>query len=275
MGRFDGKVAFITGGARGQGRSHAVMMAQEGADIITLDLCGQIASVAYPMATKEDLDQTVKLVEDAGRRIVARAADVRDYEQVEEVLGEGVAEFGRLDFVLANAGILPIIGTAGQENQAFYDAVEVMLTGVMHTCEAAIPHLIANEDGGAIIITSSTAGLKALNGGNRVNRGSLGYTAAKHGVVGLMRAYALSLAQYRIRCNTVHPTGVKSPMIVNKEFDAYVNRNAGETGSWTHPLPLDSLDVSDVSKAIAFLCSDDAKFVTGVTFPVDAGMTIK
>jgi SDR family mycofactocin-dependent oxidoreductase len=251
------------------------MMAQEGADIITLDLCGQIASVAYPLATKEDLDETVRLVEAAGRRIVARVADIRDYGQVEEVLAEGVAELGRLDFVLANAGILPIIGPGGQENQAFYDAIDVMLTGVFHACEAAIPHLIANEDGGAIVITSSTAGLKALNGGQRVGRGSLGYTAAKHGVIGLMRAYALSLAPHNIRCNTVHPTGVKSPMIDNKEFEKYVNRNPGETGAWTHPLPLNSLDVSDVSKAIMFLCSDDAKYVTGVTFPVDAGMTIK
>ncbi len=276
MGRLDGKVAFITGGARGQGRSHAVLMADEGADIITLDLCGQMDSVEYPLATPEDLEETVRLVEKAGRRIVARQADVCDYDAVESVLQAGIAELGRLDFVLANAGIMPTLGVHGQQHNAFYEAVSVMLTGVFHTCEAAIPQLIQQDQGGAIVITSSTAGLKDLGGPTRASSGYLGYTASKHGVVGLMRAYANSLAPHRIRCNTVHPTGVNSPMVVNDDFVRSMQDVPAEaTNRLINPLPVELIDVSDVSRAIIFLCSDDARYVTGVTFPVDAGMCNK
>jgi SDR family mycofactocin-dependent oxidoreductase len=276
MGRLEGKVAFITGGARGQGRSHAVLMAEEGADIITLDVCAQLESCEYPLATPEDLEETVQLVEKAGRRIVARQADVRDYDAVEAVLQAGIAELGRLDFVLANAGIMPVLGERGQQHEAFYEAVSVMLTGVFHTCEAAIPPMIEQDQGGAIIITSSTAGLKDLGGPIRASSGYLGYTASKHGVVGLMRAYANSLAPHRIRCNTVHPTGVNSPMVVNDDFARYMeDAPADATVRLVNPLPVELIDMSDVSKAIIFLCSDDARYVTGVTFPVDAGMCNK
>ena len=276
MGRLEGKVAFITGGARGQGRSHAVLMAEEGADIITLDVCAQLGSVEYPLATPEDLEETVQLVEKTGRRIIARQADVRDYDAVEAVLRDGIAELGRLDFVLANAGIMPVLGERGQQHEAFYEAVSVMLTGVFHTCEAAIPPLIEQDQGGAIIITSSTAGLKDLGGPTRASSGYLGYTASKHGVVGLMRAYANSLAPHRIRCNTVHPTGVNSPMVVNDDFARYMeDAPVDATQRLVNPLPVELIDMSDVSKAIIFLCSDDARYVTGVTFPVDAGMCNK
>ena len=276
MGRLDGKVAFITGGARGQGRSHAVTMAEEGADVITLDLCQQVASVEYPMATPDDLDETVRLVEKTGQRIVARRADVRDFDAVAAVVRDGVAELGRLDFVLANAGIMPITGTQGQQRQAFYDAVEVMLTGVFHTCEAAIPTLIEQDQGGAIVITSSTAGLRGF-GANRqtATLGALGYTAAKHGVVGLMRSYANALASHRIRCNTVHPTGVNSPMVVNDAFSRFVEEHPEATGGMINPLPVELLDVSDISRAIVFLCSPDGQYITGVTLPVDGGMSNK
>lgn len=276
MGRLDGKVAFITGGARGQGRSHAVLMAEEGADIIALDLCRQMDSVEYPLATPEDLEETVRLVEKAGGRIFAQQADVCDYDAVESVLQAGIAELGRLDFVLANAGIMPTLGDHGQQHNAFYQAVSVMLTGVFHTCEAAIPQLIEQDQGGAIVITSSTAGLKDLGGPTRASSGYLGYTASKHGVVGLMRAYANSLAPHRIRCNTVHPTGVNSPMVVNDDFARSMQDIPAEAaGRLTNPLPVELIDVSDVSRAIIFLCSDDARYVTGVTFPVDAGMCNK
>jgi len=276
VGRLEGKVAFITGGARGQGRSHAITMAEEGADIITLDLCQQVASVEYPMATTEDLEETVRLVEKTGRRIVARQADVRNFDAVAAVVREGVAEFGRIDFVLANAGIMPITGPEGRERQAFYDAVEVMLTGVFHTCEAAIPTLIEQDEGGAIVITSSTAGLKGFGVNRQItSSGTLGYVAAKHGVVGLMRSYANSLASYRIRCNTVHPTGVNSPMVVNEAFNRFIEENPEATVGMINPLPVELLDVSDVSKAIVFLCSEDGQYITGVTLPVDGGICNK
>lgn len=276
MGRLDGKVAFITGGARGQGRSHAVLMAEEGADIITFDLCQQIDSVEYPMATPEDLEETVRLVEKTGRRIVARQADVRDFDAVAAVVGEGLAELGRVDFVLANAGIMPTLGAQRRESRAFYDAVDIMLTGVFHACEAAIPTLIEQDQGGAIVITSSTAGLKGLAPNRELaSAGYLGYTAAKHGVVGLMRAYANALAPHRIRCNTVHPTGVNSPMVVNEAFNRFIEENPEAISGLTNPFPVELLDVSDISKTIIFLCSSDGQYITGVTLPVDAGICNK
>ena len=217
---FEGKVAFITGAARGQGRSHAVRFAEEGADILAVDFCEQIDSVAYPMARPEDLDETVNLVEKTGRRIVAEQGDVRDFGKLKAVVAKGVSELGRIDYVLANAGILPIAGEQAQEISAYDDAVEVMLNGAYYTIEAALPALLEHGDGGAIVITSSTAGLT----GNHVrfsmrNHGGPGYFAAKHGVVGLMRYYANLLAEKNIRVNTVHPTGLASPMIVNEQIE--------------------------------------------------------
>jgi SDR family mycofactocin-dependent oxidoreductase len=267
MGQLDGKVAFITGGARGQGRSHAVMMAEEGADIITLDICTQIPSVVYQMATPEDLDETIGLVEKTGRRIVACQADVRDFDAVATVVQEGVRQLGRLDFVVANAGIMAHGG-----HQAFYDAADVLLTGVYHTCEAAIPVLIEQGQGGAIVLTSSSAGLT----GRAPNRdyggpGILGYHAAKHGVVGLMRVYANSLAPLNIRCNSVHPCGVASPMVVNEFFDQFMQNNPDAASILGNALPVTLIEPRDVSNAVVFLCSEQARYITGVTLPVDAG----
>jgi NAD(P)-dependent dehydrogenase (short-subunit alcohol dehydrogenase family) len=197
--QFEGKVAFITGAARGQGRSHAVRFAEEGADIIALDLCAQIDSVAYPLARPEDLDETVNLVEKTGRRIVAEQGDVRDFEKLKSVVAKGVSELGRIDFVLANAGILPIVGEQAQDISAFVDAINVMLNGVYYTIEAALPALLDHGDGGAIVITSSTAGLTGMRAKfSQKNHGTAGYVAAKHGVVGLMRCYANALAEKNI-----------------------------------------------------------------------------
>jgi SDR family mycofactocin-dependent oxidoreductase len=276
MARLDGKVAFITGGARGQGRSHAVLMAEQGADIITLDLCGTIGSVEYPLATAEDLDETVRLVEKTGRRIVARQADVRDFDAVSAVLGEGVNELGRLDFVVANAGIMPTLGDRGRQRQAFYDAIDVMLTGVFHTCEAAIPTLIEQDQGGAIAITSSAAGLKGMAPDRELAMaGFMGYGAAKHGVVGLMRAYANSLAPHRIRCNSIHPGGVNTPMVVNDGFTEFMEAHPDAGASLMNPMQVSLLDPSDISNAIIFLCSEEGRYITGVTLPVDAGFCNK
>ncbi len=215
--QFEGKVAFITGAARGQGRAHAVRFAEEGADIIAVDLCDQIDSVAYPMATPEDLDETVNLVEKTGRRIVAEHADVRDLERLKAVVAKGVAEFGRIDFVLANAGILPAAGEPGSRVEAFVDAVNVMLNGVYFTIVAALPAMLAHGDGGAIVITSSAAGFKPVTVDfGTASHGAAGYTAAKHGVIGVMRHFARALAEKNIRVNSVHPGGVATPMIYNE-----------------------------------------------------------
>lgn len=276
MGKLNGKVAFITGAARGQGRSHAVLFAEEGADIIAVDLCAQVGTVDYPMATPDDLEETVKLVEKQGRRIVAREADVRDFDAMKSVVAEGVAELGRLDFVLANAGIMPIVGESSQQLAAFHDAVDIMLTGVFNTVEAALPTLLAQDDGGAIVITSSSAGLKA--GGVRLStlsRGGLGYLAAKHGVVGLMRGWANALGEKNIRVNTVHPTGTNSPMVVNQQFAdfAAAHPEFGETMQNLLPTPL--IEPEDISRAMLYLCSEDGRYVTGITLPVDAGLVVR
>ena len=205
--QFEGKVAFITGAARGQGRSHAVRFAEDGADIIAFDLCDQIDSVAYPMATRDDLDETVNLVEKTGRRIVAEQGDVRDLERLKAAVANGVAELGRVDFVLANAGIMPAAGEQRYEMSAYIDAVDVLLNGVYYTVEAALPAMLEHGEGGAIVITSSVAGLNSVCPRFSVrSHGYAGYHAAKHGVVGLMRYYATTLAEKNIRVNTSRQT---------------------------------------------------------------------
>ncbi|HEY2100481.1 MAG: hypothetical protein QOI50_6567 [Pseudonocardiales bacterium] len=275
MGVLDGKVAFISGGARGQGRSHAVRLAQEGADIITFDICAPFDTVAYAQATEEDLEETVKHVESLDRRIVAKKADVRDQEAVSAVLEEGIAEFGRVDIVLANAGIMPVIGEKAQKRQAWHDAIDIMLTGVLHTCEAAIPRLIEQGDGGSIVITSSTAGLKApMRVLDVKNDGFLGYIAAKHGVIGLMRSYANSLGPYGIRCNTIHPTGVNTGMVANPEFYALAEKQPSLMEAMHNTLPVPLIEPVDISNAIVYLVSDAGRYVTGITMPVDAGAMV-
>ncbi|SEP00237.1 mycofactocin-coupled SDR family oxidoreductase [Trujillonella endophytica] len=271
MGKLEGKVAFITGAARGQGRSHAVRLAQEGADIVAVDICAQIDSVPYPMATPEDLEQTVREVEALDRRIVASRADVRDLGALERAVADGVAQLGRLDIVLANAGIAPM-GADDDPARAFADVVDVNLTGVWNTLRATAPVLVEQGDGGAIVITSSTAGLKGIGGDSP---GGQGYTAAKHGVVGLMRSYAMTLGPQGIRVNTVHPTGVNTPMVVNDFMQKWLAEDPTVAGAMTNLMPVEMLEAVDISNAIVWLVSDDARYVTGVTLPVDAGFTAK
>ena len=270
-GKLGGKVAFITGAARGQGRSHAIRLAQEGADIITVDICAQIGSVGYPMATPDDLAGTAKEVEALGRRIVARQADVRDEAGLRAAFEAGLAELGPVDIVVANAGIAPM--SLGEEpHEAWQDAIDVNLTGVFNTVEIAIPSMIERGAGGAIVLTSSTAGLMGIGGGGR---GGLGYTASKHGVVGLMRSYANVLAPHRIRVNSVHPTGVNTPMVVNDVMQQFLTSDPSLSQAMSNALPVDMVEPVDISNAIVWLVSDDARYVTGVTLPVDAGFTIK
>nr|WP_271213816.1 mycofactocin-coupled SDR family oxidoreductase [Rhodococcus wratislaviensis]GLK41079.1 3-ketoacyl-ACP reductase [Rhodococcus wratislaviensis] len=276
MGLADGKVAFISGLARGQGRSHAVRLAEEGADIIGFDICHDEPSVEYPLATPEDLDETIALVEKTGQRIHAVQADARDAEAVKKVVDDGVAEFGRLDIVLANAGIMAITGEQRLMPEAWHAGIDIMLKGVYNTVNPAIPHLRAGGRGGSIIITSSTAGL--VGGMSDGSPGVLGYIASKHGVVGLMRAWTLQLAPERIRVNTVHPTGVASPMILNEAFGRFVQEFPTIAENLQNPLPVHDngmLLPEDVTNTIMHLVSDAGQFVTGQTVVVDAGFTAR
>jgi SDR family mycofactocin-dependent oxidoreductase len=270
MGKLEGKVAFITGAARGQGRSHAIRLAQEGADIIAVDLCEQIASVPYPMSTPDDLAETAKQVEALDRRIYPAQADVRDAAALKQAFDAGTAELGPVDIVLANAGIAPM--SIHEEHDAWQDVIDVNLTGVFNTVEIAIPSMIERGQGGAIVLTSSTAGINGIGG---PSRGGLGYTAAKHGVVGLMRSYANVLAPHSIRVNTVHPTGVRTPMIINEAMEEFLAQDPQMSNAMANALPVDMVEPVDISNAIAWLVSDDARYVTGVTLPVDAGFTNK
>jgi (+)-trans-carveol dehydrogenase len=277
-GRVEGKVAFVTGAARGQGRSHAVRLAQEGADIIAVDLAGQVASVPYPMATPEDLDQTVKEVEALDRRIVATQADVRDYGALKAALDQGVAQLGRLDIVCSNAGIASFGPAAELDETTWRDMIDINLTGMWHACKAAIPHLIEGGRGGSIVITSSDAGLKGFQ--NLAH-----YVSAKHGVVGLMRTLALELAPHMIRVNSLHPTTVNTDMIQNAptyelfapdlaEKDRTKERLT-ERFQMLNAMPIPWVEPVDISNAVLFLASDEARYITGVPLPVDAGFMVK
>jgi SDR family mycofactocin-dependent oxidoreductase len=276
MGTLDGKVAFISGGARGQGRSHAVRLAKDGADIVTFDICEQIDSVPYPLGTEEELAETVEQVKGLGRRIVAAKADVRDEAAVTKAFEEGLAVFGRVDIVIANAGIMPVVGPTSTVVQAWHDCIDVMLTGVLYTIEAAIPTLVEQNQGGAIVLTSSAAGLKGTTRSLRSKTyGMLGYTAAKHGVVGLMRSYANALGSYSIRVNSVHPTGANTPMVANDALLAAGSEVPELFEAMANILPVPLIEAQDISDAVAWLVSDQARYVTGAVIPVDAGATAR
>ena len=274
MGKLEGKVAFITGAARGQGRSHALRLAQEGADIIAVDICAQIQTVPYPMATPDDLNETVSQVEALDRRIVSSIADVRDPAGLRKAVEDGIAQLGGIDIVLANAGIFGFSAKKDVDHDAlFREVVDINLTGVWNTVSAAAPAMIEQGRGGAIVLTSSTQGLTG-RGGNGV--GSFhGYSAAKHGVVGLMRSFAHWLAPHNIRVNTVHPTGVATPMIMNENMGEVMEAHPEILDAMANLLPVEMIEPIDISNAIAWLVSDEARYVTGVTLPVDAGFVVR
>jgi (+)-trans-carveol dehydrogenase len=274
--RLEGKVVFITGAARGQGRSHAIRLAEEGADIIAVDLCAQVDSSPIPLAVPDDLAATVEAVRGLGQRIVARQADVRDYDALKAALDEGVAELGHLDGVSANAAIGGFGLAHELTEKAWNDMIDVNLTGTWHTAKAAIPHLIDGGRGGSIALTNSAFGLK----GFPMNAH---YVTAKHGMVGLMRTLAIELAPHFIRVNTIHPAAVDTPMLLNEWTYKMMRPDlenptaedcAAATGS-NHTLPIPWLESIDISNALLFLLSDEARYVTGVTFPVDAGALLK
>ncbi|WP_163547259.1 mycofactocin-coupled SDR family oxidoreductase [Candidatus Frankia nodulisporulans] len=278
MGKLDGRVAFITGAARGQGRSHAVRLAQEGADIVAVDICEQIETVNYPLATPEDLAQTVKEVEALGRNIVAVKADVRERSQLQAALAEGIARFGRLDIVLANAGICPwkdITLVSG-----FVDSTDVDLIGAMNTVAVSLPHL---KSGASIVITGSTAGMMKGTTENLGNSGGAGYAWAKRIIFQYTQTLALQLAASSIRLNAVHPTNTNTHLLQNddiyKAFRPDLENPTREDAELAFPamqaMPIPHIEPSDVSDLVLFLVSDESKYITGQNFRIDAGAMLK
>ncbi|MFD4369402.1 mycofactocin-coupled SDR family oxidoreductase [Rhodococcus sp. NPDC058521] len=275
--RTEGKVAFITGAGRGQGRSHAVRLAQEGADIIAVDICESVDGVPFALASEDDLAETARLVEAEDRRIVTAKVDVRDLDGLTKAVQTGVERFGRLDIVVANAGI----ATGGSsledmDSKTWQDMIDVNMTGVWHTAKAAIPHIIAGGQGGSIVLTSSVGGLKSYPFCGH-------YVTAKHGVIGIMRTLAIELAQHRIRVNSVHPTQVNTPMIMNEATYGMFRPDLESPGpddfapisQMMNTLPVPWVEPEDIANAVLFLASDEARYITGVTLPVDAGACLK
>ncbi|HVX23292.1 MAG TPA: mycofactocin-coupled SDR family oxidoreductase [Acidimicrobiales bacterium] len=267
-GRVDGKVAFITGAARGQGRSHAIRLAEEGADIVAVDICHDYHPVRYDLATPADLGQTVKAVEGLGRRIVAVQADVRDAEALRAAAEAGVAELGRLDIVCANAGICAAHPWDQVPAQVWQDILDTDLTGVWNTMVATAPHLVA-AGGGSIICTGSTASVKGLPF-------LAPYVAAKHGMIGIARTMANELGARHVRVNVVVPAGVRTAMADNLGALHDLVATRRDLGAiYTNALPLDHMDPREVSEAVLFLASDESRYVTGLVLTVDAGNAIR
>jgi SDR family mycofactocin-dependent oxidoreductase len=267
-GRVQGKVAFVTGAGRGQGRSHAIRLAEEGADIIAVDVLTDYPTVSYAMSSEADLAETVRAVEALDRRIIAAKADVRDAGALKQVLDDGVAQLGRLDIVVANAGICTVQSWDEVTPEIWQDTLDTNLTGVWNTMVVAAPHLIAGN-GGSIICTSSTAGIKGLPF-------LAPYVAAKHGVVGIAKTMANELASHNIRVNTVHPTGVDTPMGTGLGgLEALIGKDPNIGPIFMNTLPVETIQPRDISNAVLFLASDEARYVTGLELTVDAGNTIR
>jgi (+)-trans-carveol dehydrogenase len=267
-----GKVACITGAARGQGRSHAVALAAEGVAIIGVDSCSQVETAPYPMATEDDLAQTVAEVESVGGTMTAVVADVRDDEGLRKAVEAAVGELGRLDIVCANAGISTPAPTLTMDEQVWQDTIDINLTGVWKTCRATVPHIIEGGRGGSVIITSSAAT-------EMVSANIAHYSATKAGLVGLMRVLAKELAPHGIRVNTIHPSGVKTPMILNEPMYRlfrpdlpHPSREDFEESARSHnAMGVFALDPEDVSAAVLYLASDSGRYITGATHYIDAG----
>jgi SDR family mycofactocin-dependent oxidoreductase len=276
MSRVDGKVAFITGAARGQGRSHAVRLAGEGARIVAVDICEEIGTTHYSLATSDDLKETARLVEEQGQQVIARNADVRVLSQLEAAVDDALTTFGHIDVLCVNAGIGSLGLTWELTEQQWRDMMDVNLTGAWLTVRAAIPHMIKAERGGSIIFTNSIAGLLG-----RTNMAH--YAASKHGLVGLMRSLANELAPYHIRVNSVHPANVDTDMVQNTTGRRLLLPNIAEpsreefaeAATKLNAIPVPWVESIDVSNAVLWLASDESRYVTGVTLPVDAGAAVK
>jgi len=277
MGRVEGKVALVTGAALGQGRAHSIRMAEEGADLVLVDALQDHAAVPYPMGTEADLDETVRRVEALDRRVHTVRADVRDRVAMDAAVAQAFERYGRLDVVVANVGVCPGASTFWEIDADRWDTiVGICLRGVLNTVSAAAPRLIEQGTGGSVVVTSSLLGLKG-------SRGLADYVAAKHGVIGLMKSMALELAAHMIRVNAVCPNSVDTNMIDNEtmirafrpdlENPTREDTVAGFTSLGELPVPW--LDPVDIANAVLYLASDEARYVTGVALPVDAGMTVK
>ena len=266
------QVAVVTGAARGQGRSHALALAAEGASVIALDACAPIAAVPYPLPEKEDLEDTAEQVRALGAQVIHGVVDVRDLAGMERFVSDAVATLGRLDIVCANAGISTPSPTLTMTEEAWQTTIDINLTGAWKTCRATVPHVIAGGRGGAVIITSSSA--TAM-----ISKNIAHYTASKHGLIGLMRVLAKELAPHRIRVNTLHPTGVRTPMIFNEPMYRLFRPDLENPGREDfesaarshHALGVSSVEPQDVSAAVVYLASAAGRYVTGSTFTIDAG----
>lgn len=267
-----GKVAFITGAARGQGRSHAVELARRGARILALDICENIATVPYALGSQSDLDQTVAEVEAVGGQIVAVKGDVREPADIAAAVDACREAFGVPDIVVANAGVNLQRGSEPDAQAAFVDTVMVNLVGVWNTVHAIAPLMIERDQGGSIVLISSSQGLSGRGGDG--SGAATGYTASKHGVVGLMRSLMIWLAPHSIRINTIHPAGVLTPMVTHEEMGAWFAANP-EGHTMGNAMPVAMLDPIDISRAVLYLVEDSGRHITGVTLPVDAGFTAK
>ncbi|MFZ2176496.1 MAG: mycofactocin-coupled SDR family oxidoreductase [Rhodococcus sp. (in: high G+C Gram-positive bacteria)] len=277
MGKLSGQVAFITGAARGQGRAHAVKMASEGADIIAVDLCAPVKSVGYEMATEADLAETVALVEAQGQRIASRVADTRDLDELQEAVDAGVAQFGRLDIVVANAGIAASAKMSWDlEPAEFREMMDINVTGVWQTTKVAIPHIMTGNRGGSIVLISSMAGLRGVPG-------ILHYSTAKHAVRGMAKSLANELAWANIRVNSVHPGNVRTPMIDNEkmvrafrpDLESPVLEDTAEIMQKLNLLPEPWVEPEAIADAVLYLVSDTGRAITGIALPVDLGTSEK
>ncbi|GCE44788.1 mycofactocin-coupled SDR family oxidoreductase [Rhodococcus sp. USK10] len=275
MGTVEGKVAFVTGAGRGQGRSHAIRLAEEGADIIAVDICENIDSVPYSLSSQEDLDETARLVEKQGKRVVALKADVRDLSALTAAVDAGYREFGRLDIVAANAGIWSANTLWELTAEQWKDMIDVALTGVWHAVKASVPRMIEAGNGGSVVMTSSTGGAMGFE-----NLGH--YVAAKHAVVGLTRTLANEVGRHGIRANNIQPTAVNTNLLHHDQMRKLFNPDAADPEAVFAPglqslniLPVPWVEPVDISNALVWLSSDQARYITGVTLPVDAGFLQK
>jgi len=273
VGVLDGRVALVTGAARGQGRSHAVRFAEEGADVVALDIASPITTVPYDMATEDDLRQTAKLVEATGRRVHAAVADVRDQAALDAAVAAAISMFGRLDIVVANAGVISYGYMWELPEEQWRDVIDVNLNGVYHTVRATVPAMIEAGNGGSIVLTGSVLSFKGTTGASS-------YVATKHAVNGMTRSLANELGPHRIRVNSVNPSNVATDMVLNPttlglfrpDLDAPTPDDVREVMTAMHPFPVPWVDPVDVSNAIVFLASDAARYITGVSLPIDAGL---
>jgi len=274
MGSLDGRVVFITGAARGQGRSHAVMCAEEGANIVGVDICEDLDGVTYKLGTLDDLQETARLVEKTGQKMLFRAADVRDKSALQAAFDAGVQQFGHIDTVIANAGVVLTNADERDASEALRLGLDIMLIGVWNAFQIAIPHLKERGEGGNLIATSSMIALLDLTDGRG---GSDAYLMSKVAIVGLVRAYAAMLAPDRIRVNAVAPTNCATPMITeNPALFKVIEENPRMVNAVQTALPdLPLIEPRDVSNAILFLISDAGRSFTGSLLKVDAGMDVR